>query len=107
MASLFGWWRALLALIQAKQETRWVEPSNEITRAILSGHVPELAPRQVRVAPASAAPMAASKTTFVPAPLADMPGPLAAEPAAAAIEEAPAAAEGPARSRRRRSHRAA
>jgi hypothetical protein len=105
MVSVFGWWRALMALIRAKQEAHWIEPGNEITRAILSGHVQEIGPRQVRVT--AAAPMAATDAPFVATPAAELPEPVVAEPAAAAIEETPAAAEVPARSRRRRSHRAA
>lgn len=100
MASVFGWWRALLAMIQAKQEAHWIEPSNEITRAILSGQAPETARREVYVTTPASAATAATKAPFVATPAAEMPEPVVAEPAAAA-------AEVPERSRRRGSHRAA
>lgn len=46
MASmLIGWWQKVLALVRLDQQSRrqrWVEPSNAVTRAILSGAVPSL-----------------------------------------------------------------
>lgn len=107
MASVFGWWRALLAIFREKQDAHWVEPSNEITRAILSGNAPNIGRRDVQVSAVTAAAAVATEASFVAVPTAETAEPVLAESAAAAIEETPSAGEVPPRSRRRRSHRAA
>jgi hypothetical protein len=44
-AGLISWWQRILALLHLDQQSRderWVEPGNEVTRAILAGKVPAL-----------------------------------------------------------------
>lgn len=67
MASPLGWLRALLALLQRRFQSdsgeRWVEPGNEITRAILAGTVPLLA---APIRPSAEAPTAAAVAASEP-----------------------------------------
>jgi len=40
---MFRWWSAVFARLRGREaDSGWVEPSNTITKTILSGYVPEL-----------------------------------------------------------------
>jgi hypothetical protein len=114
MASPFGWLRALLALLQQRHQTdvneRWVEPGNEITRAILDGSTPLLAAAN---RPAMEAPMAAAPTASAPLVVEQTPLPqseVALEveaPAAAMADESAGTSEAPAAKAPRKAGRAA
>ena len=106
MAILLRWWRSLLDLLplHGDDSARWVEPANDITRAILSGQtlwLPELA---------ETAPVV-TETPAVPDVAVEVATPTLPEIAAEMEEAAPAAEERretPAtRTRRRRGRRAA
>ncbi|MBA4178966.1 MAG: hypothetical protein C0506_00090 [Anaerolinea sp.] len=101
MPLLLRWWRALLNLVSLHRDdsAHWVEPANDITRAVLSGQPLGL--------PALSEPAAA--VTEEPDVIVEVAAPelpeIAAEVEAAAAEER---REVPAtRTRRRRGHRAA
>lgn len=105
MAILLRWWRSLLDLLpfRGDDSDRWVEPANDITRAILSGQTLWL-PALAETAPVSTeAPAAPDVVVEVAA--------AALGEVAAEVEEGTAAEErreAPAtRTRRRRGRRAA
>ena len=103
MALLIRWWRSLLGALSFRgdESAHWVEPANDITRAILSGQ-PLWLPAQVDVAAVGAE--APDVAVEVAAP--------ALPEVAARVEVEESAAEErrevpPTRTRRRRGRRAA
>jgi hypothetical protein len=99
---MFRWLQRLFAhraTATANDDPRWVEPSNAITRAILSGLVSELPRMGEPVAPA--APAVSDAVTSTPEPAVVEDSPAAERPVA---QPATRTAQ---RSRRRRASRAA
>ncbi len=60
MAWMFRWLNGLLVRLRSRESTAnnaWIEPSNAITRAILSGAVAQLPPLFAEVEPAEIVPL--------------------------------------------------
>jgi hypothetical protein len=121
MAILIRWWRAVLRALSLRRDanSRWIQPANEITRAVLSGEplwlpaydpsveLPRVARPAVKEPEPIVEPAAAVPEAFV-AEAAEIEAPAAAEAEQPERLAEPQRHAAPAtRTRRRRSRRAA